>query len=313
MTDSLYRLQYSSVLCGETKEAETTLAVIIAKALKNNPAFNITGILYYCRETKKLCQVLEGPKATVISLYDRIADDPRHHSWRVLDERPISDRQFADFGMALTRTTNPEQRLLETGGSAHDEHLVRIQYSSALVAPDAREGRAVVQDILRVAVRNNVERRIGGVLCFNPATMGITQVLEGPAAAVRSLFTTILADERHVGCTLTSEELLLDGSELLFGSSWGMLQSETQDDNLLGLSSLIQQSYEALLRAAPSRPAGRGVDVDATLIKRALDDVMYVDVTPSTAELQFSVGSLTLTDEALVSGHGQAQGQKRGR
>ena len=37
----------------------------------------------------------------------------------------------------------------------------------------------------------------------------MTQVLEGPAAAVRELFTAIMVDSRHTDCRLSKEELLL--------------------------------------------------------------------------------------------------------
>ena len=40
-------------------------------------------------------------------------------------------------------------------------------------------------------VRKNSEKCIGGLLSFNPSTMGVTQLLEGPAAAVRALLTAM--------------------------------------------------------------------------------------------------------------------------
>ena len=39
--------------------------------------------------------------------------------------------------------------------------------------------------LLCMQVRKNSEKCIGGLLSFNPSTMGVTQLLEGPAAAVR--------------------------------------------------------------------------------------------------------------------------------
>ena len=41
-------------------------------------------------------------------------------------------------------------------------------------------------------VRKNSEKCIGGLLSFNPSTMGVTQLLEGPAAAVRALLTAMV-------------------------------------------------------------------------------------------------------------------------
>ena len=45
--------------------------------------------------------------------------------------------------------------------------------------------------MLGVQVRKNSEKCIGGLLSFNPSTMGVTQLLEGPAAAVRALRTAM--------------------------------------------------------------------------------------------------------------------------
>ena len=46
--------------------------------------------------------------------------------------------------------------------------------------------------LLGVQVRKNSEKCIGGLLAFNPSTMGVTQLLEGPAAAVRPLLTAMV-------------------------------------------------------------------------------------------------------------------------
>ena len=75
--------------------------------------------------------------------------------------------------------------------------------------------------------------------------MTVVQLLEGPAPAVRDLFATIMVDPRHTGCQLTNEELLFSQDEYLFGSNWGMLQSETVGHGLLDLSAHLWQAYHA--------------------------------------------------------------------
>uniref|UniRef100_A0A7S0J0V9 BLUF domain-containing protein n=1 Tax=Calcidiscus leptoporus TaxID=127549 RepID=A0A7S0J0V9_9EUKA len=274
--EQLYRLRYSSVLHGDDPEA--TLSVIVATALRKNPALSITGILYFCRETGGLVQVLEGPKANVLALFAKISNDSRHSQCRVLEQIVASSRLFADFGMALAHLDRDLEQDVESRAPSA-EHLVRVQYASVLTAGDLREGRKVVEEILRVAVRNNPSRRIGGLLCFNPNTLGIVQVLEGPAPAVRELFTTIMADTRHVGCTLVSEELLLDRGELLFGESWGMMQSETQETNLLGLAPRIRKSFLALRAPEDGDVAG------PSLLQLAIDDALQVAPTLATSEM----------------------------
>ena len=120
--------------------------------------------------------------------------------------------------------------------------------------------------MLGTQVRKNSEKSIGGLLSFNPSTMGVTQLLEGPAAAVRELFTAIMVDSRHTDCRLSKEELLLSEDDYLFGAAWGMMQSETQETGLVDLPSRIWQAYHAQTASAaleqvddPLR-AGRGAD-----------------------------------------------------
>ena len=73
----LYSLKYGSVLT-EPENADATLAAIMASALKNNPALEISGMMYYDRRTQELCQILEGPRHRVLALYEVIANDQRH-------------------------------------------------------------------------------------------------------------------------------------------------------------------------------------------------------------------------------------------
>ena len=55
---SLWRISYASELTAiETHEAEMILAQIMAAALKNNPALQITGMLYYDTHTRSVLQV----------------------------------------------------------------------------------------------------------------------------------------------------------------------------------------------------------------------------------------------------------------
>lgn len=72
----------------------------------------------------------------------------------------------------------------------------------------------------------------------------IMQILEGPASAVRELFTMIMVDSRHTNCCLTSEELLLSDDEFLFESKWGLLQTETQRHNVFDLSARIRSAFK---------------------------------------------------------------------
>ncbi|KAL1503430.1 hypothetical protein AB1Y20_011918 [Prymnesium parvum] len=236
----LFSVKYSSMLVAPPDEAEAVIAAIMEKSLANNSRREISGMLSFCRENGAVVQLLEGPKAAVVDLLHTIAADERHRGCRLLAARRLRRRVFANFGMTLCRAPLPAPH---AAPSPPAEHLIRLQYASTLAAADAAEARALLSQILSQSTRNNPPRRIHGLLCFHPASLQVVQLLEGPAPAVRALFTAILADARHVDCRLTSEELLRSEAELLCGATWGMLQCDTQAADLRELSSVLRRAH----------------------------------------------------------------------
>ena len=181
------------------------------------------------------------------SLFATISKDSRHKGCHILDERKVGQRLYNGFGMALARVG------AETGSSSAAGvgmawikktasapkpmlptlplvHLMRLQYSSTLIDADAEAGRQSISRILEGAMAFNAKHEIGGLLCFNPVTLRVTQVLEGHAPTVLDLFDRISIDSRHKDVVLTSQELVLSTSDLRFHASWGMMQTETRDD-----------------------------------------------------------------------------------
>ena len=96
--------------------------------------------------------MLEGPKNSVLGLYDIIVGDSRHVGVNVLEQNPIESRVYPEFGMALARTTQPSQLAAISTSQQYSQHLVRIQYSSTLLAPNIDAARLLLRDILEVAV-----------------------------------------------------------------------------------------------------------------------------------------------------------------
>lgn len=89
-------------------------------------------------------------------------------------------------------------------GGTEGMHLLRLQYTSRLIAPaGVEEGRQIIKDILRTSVHHNSAMTIGGLLCFNPRDLSVVQVLEGPPFALKSLYERIKADSRHTDIVLT--------------------------------------------------------------------------------------------------------------
>jgi hypothetical protein len=74
-----------------------TLNGILSDARRVNPQHDVTGALI-CRADLYL-QLLEGPKAAVEAIYERIARDDRHVEVQRLVTRPVESRLFGDWAM----------------------------------------------------------------------------------------------------------------------------------------------------------------------------------------------------------------------
>lgn len=263
--NELMRLVYSSHLVASTEEeAQEAIGVIIANALKNNPARGITGILYFNSSSRKVVQVLEGPRHSVWGIYAIISADNRHHSCRVLDLRTgVKNRLWEGFGMTLAQVGDKIDEIEELAmvdgklpavnprGGDGQLHMMRVQYTSVLLAENAEDGRDIISKILETAVAFNSKMRIGGLLCFNPATLRVTQILEGPAPAVLDLFDRIVVDKRHRACTITLQEVVVSKSDVHFHSRWGMLQTETDHADLTDLATRLHSAKRAAALALP--------------------------------------------------------------
>jgi len=76
------------------------LRAIHAKARANNELIDVTGSLFY--NGGWFLQVLEGPAATLSTLYKKIELDPRHKNSRVLYNEPATFRTFPRWNMNMT-------------------------------------------------------------------------------------------------------------------------------------------------------------------------------------------------------------------
>lgn len=127
---SIYKLIYVSAAITPLDDA--TLQEILKKSRVNNQRAGITGLLLYCDGS--IIQLLEGEKAAVEALYQKILHDPRHHhAIRLLAEKTTA-RDFPEWSMGFNRVNKEllrddphfleaiEQRTL---GSLKLEHLSR--------------------------------------------------------------------------------------------------------------------------------------------------------------------------------------------
>jgi hypothetical protein len=70
---------------------------ILDSSQRNNPGKGLTGIL--CCNADIFLQALEGPRAEVNALYNRLADDSRHKELTILDYAEISMRRYGNWSM----------------------------------------------------------------------------------------------------------------------------------------------------------------------------------------------------------------------
>lgn len=81
--------------------------------------------------------------------------------------------------------------------------LISLLYASAATVPF---NQADLEALLQKSRANNAALGITGLLLYRGGNF--LQLLEGPPAAVRSLFTKIAQDPRHQGVTLLLEETI---------------------------------------------------------------------------------------------------------
>ena len=104
----LVRLMYASrAVPAVDQEA---LVSILRKSKANNPGTGITGVL--CFSEGIFLQVLEGGRAAVNQLYNRIATDPRHSDVTLLCYEEIGERRFAGWSMGQVNMSRLNPALL---------------------------------------------------------------------------------------------------------------------------------------------------------------------------------------------------------
>lgn len=90
---------------------------ILTKSKNNNGKVSIGGVLYYADGF--FFQVLEGDKAAIHLLYDKICKDERHAHAKILLERTIDSPQFSDWTMHFVPAGSSIRQLLKDYGLTH--------------------------------------------------------------------------------------------------------------------------------------------------------------------------------------------------
>jgi hypothetical protein len=108
------------------------LLAILKKSKANNPKAGITGAL--CFSEGIFIQVLEGGRAAVNKLYNRIARDDRHNDVVLLNYDEIEERCFAGWSMGQVNMSrlNPAVLLKYSECARLDPYGVSGKVSMAL-------------------------------------------------------------------------------------------------------------------------------------------------------------------------------------
>jgi hypothetical protein len=126
----LVRLMYASRAANPVDQDE--LSAILRQSKTRNPEAGITGVL--CCSEGIFIQVLEGGRAAVNRLYNRIATDSRHTDVTLLTYEEIGERRFASWSMGQVTMArlNPAVLLKYSETATLDPYAVSGAASAAL-------------------------------------------------------------------------------------------------------------------------------------------------------------------------------------
>ena len=126
----LVRLLYASRATDEVSQDE--LLAILKKSRTNNLHAGVTGVL--CYSSGVFLQVLEGGRAQVSGLYNRITTDKRHKDVVLLAYEEIGERSFVGWSMGQVNLSrlNPSLLLKYSDKAVLDPYSVSGKASMAL-------------------------------------------------------------------------------------------------------------------------------------------------------------------------------------
>ena len=106
----LHRAIYVSDAVGGAATSLLVQAEILGASDRNNRRDGLTGVLM--RHGGRFMQAIEGRRADVDRLMDRLRADPRHENLRLLSDQDVSERLFREWPMTLVEMTPDATRVL---------------------------------------------------------------------------------------------------------------------------------------------------------------------------------------------------------
>ncbi|AII50564.1 BLUF domain-containing protein [Hymenobacter sp. APR13] len=112
--------------------SDDELTMLLTQCRRNNEQLQITGALVY--GGGQFMQIMEGDKATVQALYDKVEADARHTGVMKLADKDIPYRSFGNWSMAFE--TVAADALPTAAGYATPDELLRTLPGSLSGADD---------------------------------------------------------------------------------------------------------------------------------------------------------------------------------
>ena len=139
----MYQLTYSSISSDGLRLED--LNNILEEAKAKNASMNISGCLIHHNET--FVQILEGNKQHVLEIFEKIKNDNRHHTIKLLWDNSIDQRYFVEWNMAFYRPKDNDSQ------SFVENILMLSEYSdkstSALLSFWAEIGKVLRSNLLK--------------------------------------------------------------------------------------------------------------------------------------------------------------------
>jgi len=127
----LHRAIYVSDAVGGAATSLLVLAEILGASDRNNRRDGLTGVLM--RHGGRFMQAIEGRRADVDRLMDRLRADSRHRNIRLISDQDVPERLFRQWPMTLVEMT-PEARLILNGATLDQLGADRAQAVLAVAA-----------------------------------------------------------------------------------------------------------------------------------------------------------------------------------
>jgi hypothetical protein len=115
-----------------------SLTKILDSSVRWNEAHELTGVLFY--DNGHFCQLLEGDKYEILSVWERISSDPRHQILRRLELSSIEKRSYPDWKLRfygaeqIAKHFKEMARVLD-GMPNHDNDLLRLMKTVSSLEP----------------------------------------------------------------------------------------------------------------------------------------------------------------------------------